>query len=848
MQAGRQDLSFLGELCFAMSAVKKLFHLMATQPTLAKDPVCGMTIDPAKAKATAEHAEKNYYFCCAGCAQKFQSNPEEYLKPKPALVTIGAQQPAKPKAAHIPATSATENAAPAYVCPMCPEVHESKPGACPSCGMALEPEFPAALSKTEYTCPMHPEIVRDQSGTCPICGMALEPRTVTATEEENPELRDMTRRFWISVALTAPLLAIAMADMLPGMPMQRVLPAEWLPWVELVLATPVVIWAGWPFFQRGWTSIVNRSTNMFTLIAIGTGVAYFYSLIATVVPGIFPSSFREMTGRPAVYFEAADAIVTLVLLGQVLELRARSRTGAAIRSLLDLAPRTARVLRDASEQDIPLDQVHVGDRIRVRPGEKIPIDGVILEGHSSIDESMITGESAPVQKTEGSRVIGATVNASGSFIMRGERVGSETLLSQIVNMVSQAQRSRAPIQRLADKVAGWFVPAVIALSIVTFIAWAIFGPQPRLAHAIVNAVAVLIIACPCALGLATPMAIMVGTGRGAHVGVLIKNAEALETLEKVDTLVVDKTGTLTEGKPRVTSFSTGNALGEFEPLRLAASVERASEHPLASAIVAAAQERNLTLSDVRDFESRPGKGIVASVDGKRVAVGNTAMLREEGLDGKAFLVGSSSMGTAIFIAVDHKFAGSISVSDPIKQSARTAIRELKQQGLRIVMLTGDNRVVAENVSRELGIDEFHAEVLPGDKAKIVKDLQQQGRTVAMAGDGINDAPALAQADVGIAIGTGTDVAIESAGITLLKGDLAAIARARKLSRATMKNIRQNLFFAFIYNSIGVPIAGGILYPFFGVLLSPILAAAAMSFSSVSVITNSLRLRNVTLGK
>ena len=810
-----------------------------------------MTVDPSKAKATAEHAGQKYYFCCAGCAQKFQSHPEQYLKPKPALVTIGA--PALASKVAVEQVSANSKAAagrPAatYVCPMCPEVRESKPGACPSCGMALEPEFPGPLTKTEYTCPMHPQIVSDHPGACPICGMALEPRTVTATEEDNPELRDMTRRFWISVALTAPLLAMAMADMLPSMPVQRVVPAAWLPWIELVLATPVVLWAGWPFFQRGWASIVNRSTNMFTLIAIGTGVAYFYSLVATLFPGIFPASFREMTGRPAVYFEAATAIVTLVLLGQVLELRARSRTGAAIRALLDLAPRTARVIRNGSEQDIPLDQVQVADRLRVRPGEKIPVDGVVLEGRSSVDESMITGESAPVEKTEGALVIGATVNTSGSFIMRADRVGGETMLAQIVTMVSQAQRSRAPIQRLADKFAGWFVPAVIALSALTFVAWAIFGPQPRFAHAIVNAVAVLIIACPCALGLATPIAIMVGTGRGAHAGVLIKSAEALETLEKVDTLVIDKTGTLTEGKPRVTSFSTGNAFGEFEPLRLAASVERASEHPLASAIVAAAHKHNLKFSEVRDFESRPGKGIVASVDGKRVAVGNSALLLDEGIHQKAFLAGDASTGTVIFIAVDHQYAGSISVSDPVKQSAEAAIRELKQQGLRIVMLTGDNRMIAETVARQLGIEEFHAEVLPGDKARIVKELQQQGRVVAMAGDGINDAPALAQADVGIAMGTGTDVAIESAGITLIKGDLAAIVRARQLSRATMKNIRQNLFFAFIYNSIGVPIAGGVLYPFFGILLSPILAAAAMSFSSVSVITNSLRLRNAKLGK
>ena len=828
--------------------------MTALSTTLAKDPVCGMIVDPAKAKATAEHNDQTYYFCCTGCAEKFRSNPEEYLKSKsagPALVTLGgpsSTEPAPsaqqisthqaPQAGHKPAAT--------YVCPMCPEVRESKPGACPSCGMALEPEFPSALTKTEYTCPMHSEIVRQQPGSCPICGMALEPRTVTATEDDNPEMRDMTRRFWVSVALTLPLLAIAMADMIPGMPVQRIFSGAWLPWIELLLATPVVLWGGWPFFQRGWASIVNRSTNMFTLIAMGTGVAYFYSLVATLFPGIFPASFREMSGRPAVYFEAAAAIVTLVLLGQVLELRARSRTGAAIRALLDLAPRTARVLHNATEQDIPLDQVHVGDRLRVRPGEKIPVDGIVLEGRSSVNESMITGESVPVEKAESERVIGGTVNGSGSFIMRAERVGSDTLLAQIVSMVGQAQRSRAPIQRLADKVAGWFVPMVIALAALTFVAWAIFGPEPRFAHAIVNAVAVLIIACPCALGLATPMAIMVGTGRGAHAGVLIKNAEALETMEKVDTLIVDKTGTLTEGKPRVTSFSTGNSLDDFEPLRLAASVERASEHPLAGAIVAAAQEHGLKLGNVQHFESRPGKGIAAVVDGRRVAVGNWAMMQEEGIHQKTLSGGDASIGTLIMVAVDHHYAGSISVSDPLKPSAKSAIRELGRQGLRIVMLTGDNRVVAETVAHQLGIDEFHAEVLPADKARIVKDLQRQGRIVAMAGDGINDAPALAQADVGIAMGTGTDVAIESAGITLVKGDLAGIVRARKLSRATMKNIRQNLFFAFIYNSIGVPIAGGVLYPFFGILLSPIFAAAAMSFSSVSVITNSLRLKHAQL--
>jgi Cu+-exporting ATPase len=790
-----------------------------------------MSVDPAKAKAKSEHAGRTYYFCCSGCAQKFQANPEQYLKPKPVLVTLGAA-PAKPQ----PAATASQKAG-AYVCPMCPEVRATKPGPCPSCGMALEPEIPSAATKTEYTCPMHPEIVRDQPGSCPICGMALEPRTVTATEEDNPELRDMSRRFWVSLVLTVPLLVIAMSGMFSRQA-NPPLPASWLPWIELILATPVVLWGGWPFFQRGWASIVNRSTNMFTLIAMGTGVAYLYSVIATLAPGIFPTSFREMGGRPAVYFEAAAAIVTLVLLGQVLELRARSRTGAAIRALLDLAPRTARVLRDGSEHDIPLDQVHVGDRLRVRPGEKIPVDGIVLEGRSSVDESMITGESVPIEKTDGARVIGATVNGSGSFIMRAERVGSDTLLAQIVRMVSQAQRSRAPIQRLADKVAGIFVPAVIAIAVITFVVWAIFGPEPRFAYAIVNAVAVLIIACPCALGLATPMAIMVGTGRGAHAGVLIKNAEALETLEKVDTLVIDKTGTLTEGKPNVSSYHNE------EVLRLAASVERASEHPLAGAILAAAKKHGLTLSDVQNFQALPGKGVIGSVDGKLVAVGTIALMREQGITQKGFISGSGD--TILHVAVDHSYAGSISVSDPLKESAQSAVRDLQRLGLRIVMLTGDNKVVAQGVAQKLGIEEFHAEVLPGGKSKIVGDLQQQGRIVAMAGDGINDAPALAQANVGIAMGTGTDVAIESAGITLLKGDLSAIVRARNLSRATMKNIRQNLFFAFIYNSIGVPIAAGILYPFFGILLSPILAAAAMSFSSVSVITNSLRLRTVKL--
>lgn len=815
-----------------------------------------MTVDPSTAKAKVEHMGSTHYFCCAGCAQKFQADPEKYLKPKPAaLVTLGSPQSATPALTNIggvaqpaPAPSSPKGtlSSAVYVCPMCPEVQEAKPGPCPSCGMALETETPIAASRTEYTCPMHPEIVRDGPGSCPICGMALEPRTVTTTEEENPELRDMTRRFWISVVLTVPLLGIAMSDMLPGTVLQHLLPGSWLSWVELVLATPVVLWGGWPFFQRGWTSIINRSTNMFTLIAMGTGVAYLYSLVAVIFPGAFPSSFGTMNGGPPVYFEAAAAIVTLVLLGQVLELRARSRTGAAIRALLDLAPRTARIIQDGREEDVPLERVHIGDRLRVRPGEKIPVDGAVVEGHSSVDESMITGESVPVEKNAGDRVIGATVNASGSFIMRADRVGSETMLAQIVRMVGQAQRSRAPIQRLADKVAGWFVPLVIAISALTFIAWAVFGPEPRLAHAIVNAVAVLIIACPCALGLATPMAIMVGTGRGAHGGVLIKNAEALETLEKVDTLVIDKTGTLTEGKPRFTGATAQPGFSEDELLRLAASLERSSEHPLAGAIVAAAEERGLQLSAVKAFHSSTGKGVSGSIEGKKVAAGNWALMRDQGIERTAVPVVGGLDSTAVHVAVDGEYAGSITVADPLKQSAEGAISELQSQGLQIVMLTGDSQTVAEQVSKRLGIQNFRAEVLPSDKAAIVKDLQQQGKIVAMAGDGINDAPALAQANVGIAMGTGTDVAIESAGITLLKGDLSGIVRARKLSRATMKNIRQNLFFAFIYNSIGVPIAAGVLFPFFGILLSPILAAAAMSFSSVSVISNSLRLRSVKL--
>src|SRR6184192_1978258 len=694
---------------------------------------------------------------------------------------------------------------------------------------------------------MHPEIVRTGPGSCPICGMALERRTVTAEAEENPELREMTRRFWISLALTLPLLGIAMADMLPGMLVQHALPAGGLPWIELLLATPVVLWGGWPFFQRGWTSVVNRSTNMFTLIAMGTGVAYLYSLVATLFPQVFPASFREMSGTPPVYFEAAAAITTLVLLGQVLELRARSRTGAAIRALLDLTPKTARILRDSSEQDIPLEQVQPGDRLRVRPGEKIPVDGMVLEGRSAVDESMITGESMPVEKEPGSRVIGATVNGTGSFVMRAERVGSETVLAQIVQHVSRAQRSRAPIQRLADRVVAWFVPAVIAIAVVTFILWSILGPEPRFAYALVNAVAVLIIACPCALGLATPMSIMVGVGSGAREGTLVKNAEALETLEKIDVVVVDKTGTLTEGKPRLVKIVTVQGLEENELLRIVASLEQRSEHPLAAAIVQGARERNLTIADPELFESITGGGVVGRVQNRHVLIGTPRLLESKGIAGLESLRGEAEKlqddgATVVFSAIDGKTVGVLAITDPIKQSTPEAIAELHRLGLKIVILTGDNHATAQAVAKKLNIDEVHAEVAPQDKYREIQKLRGAGHIVAMAGDGINDAPALAAADVGIAMGTGTDVAIESAGITLMKGDLRGIVKAIHVSRDVMRNIRQNLFFAFIYNAIGIPIAAGVLYPFFGILLSPIIASAAMSLSSVSVVTNTLRLR------
>jgi len=877
--------------------------MIASNPTpaLERDPVCGMNVNPATSKHVHEHDGKKFYFCCAGCGEKFEANPQGYLNggdvkppaPKSSPLVMLGMPASKPAAAHAPGIAISPKAdvksprsesggpgagSPApYVCPMCPEVRQSKPGPCPSCGMALEPEMPVAATRTQYTCPMHPEIVRDAPGSCPICGMTLEPRTVTADTGENPELIDMTRRFWVGVVLTTPLLVIAMGSMLwPSMLMggisvtrgDHAVVTPWnsiLPWIEFALSTPVVLWCGSPFFQRFWTSLVNRSPNMFTLIGLGAGVAYIYSVIAIVVPGIFPASLRGMGGYPDVYFEAAAAITTLVLLGQVMELRARSQTSAAIRALLHLSPKTARLIPNdgetqgggesiEKEKDIPLEQVKPGDRLRVRPGESIPVDGVVLEGRSSVDESMITGESVPVEKSPGSQVIGATINSTGSFIMRAQRVGSETLLAQIVQMVGQAQRSRAPIQRLADRVAAWFVPAVVAVAVITFIVWFVVGPQPRLAHALVNAVAVLIIACPCALGLATPMAIMVGTGRGATAGVLIRNAEALESLEKVDTLVVDKTGTLTEGKPKLVGASAVGSSPQTqgdaqEVLRLAASLERASEHPFGAAIVQAALEKNLQLSQPVDFTNVPGKGIQGLVDGKRVAVGNAALMVDVGAlasTSDSVLHAKAPQGTNISVAIDGRYAGTLTVADPVKASTSEAVRGLKSEGLRIVMLTGDNRTVAASIAQSLGITEFEAEVLPAGKLEVVRKLQQQGRVVAMAGDGINDAPALAQADVGIAMGTGTDVAMESGGVTLVKGDLTGILRARKLSRATMRNIRENLFFAFIYNAIGVPIAAGVLYPFFGILLSPIFAAAAMSFSSVSVITNALRLRRVKL--
>jgi Cu+-exporting ATPase len=815
------------------------------------DPICGMDVEPGTAAASHVYNGQTYFFCSHHCLAKFEQDPGKFLKSTGAGHAAHAYEHAHAHAApQIPKVDEANDGT--YICPMDSDVRESKPGACPKCGMALEPAAPSAPSiKTEYVCPMHPEIVRPEPGFCPICGMALEPRTVTLEDEVNPELVDMTRRFWVGVVLSAPIALLAMSDMIPGQPVQRIVSPQLLNWLQLVLATPVVLWGGWPFFQRGWASIINRSLNMFTLIAIGVGTAYVYSIIATLFPHLFPQSFRGHNGEVGVYFDAAAVITTLVLLGQVLELRARSKTSRAIKALLGLAPKTARLIRDdGTEADVPLEQVKPGNRLRVRPGEKIPVDGIVLEGTTSVDESMITGEPIPVEKTKGSKVTGGTVNGTGSFIMRAERVGSDTLLAQIVRMVAEAQRSRAPIQKLADVVASYFVPAVVLVAVLTFIIWALVGPEPAMAYALVNAVAVLIIACPCALGLATPMSIMVGTGRGATAGVLIKNAEALEVLEKIDTLVVDKTGTLTEGKPRLVSVIPMRGQDEGELLYLAASLERGSEHPLAGAIISGAEERGLKVADAREFRSMTGKGVIGSVDGKRVALGNRKLLEELHVEASDLSERSVELRgdgqTVMYVVVEGAVAGLVSVADPVKPSTAEAIQMLHEDGIKIVMLTGDNRTTAEAVAKKLSIDEVHAEVLPEQKGNLIKRLQAEGRTVAMAGDGVNDAPALAQAHVGIAMGTGTDVAMESAGVTLVKGDLRGIAKARRLSRGTMRNIRENLFFAFIYNVLGIPIAAGVLYPFSGMLLSPVIASVAMTFSSVSVIGNALRLNKLQL--
>ena len=843
---------FCGKSCVAKFAADPDAYL---KPALATDPVCHMSVDPAKAKANASHNGATYYFCCQGCHDKFLQAPEKYLLPPalPLVTLTGAPQPGATKAKPVAKPQSSQPVE--YICPMDPEVHESKPGACSICGMALEPaQLSLSNTRTEYTCPMHPEIVRPEPGSCPICGMALEPRTVTV-EEKNPELDDMRRRFWIATALTIPLLAIMVDGFLASHPIASLLGNTALGWIEFALATPVVLWCGWPFLVRGWNSLRSWNLNMFTLIGLGVGVSYLYSLGALIASlawaNHIPATLQAAGGGVNLYFEPAAVITTLVLLGQVLELKARSRTSSALKALLSLAPKTARmVLPDGREEDRSLESVAVGDTLRVRPGEKVPVDGVVLDGASSVDESMVTGEPLPVEKTAGSQVTGGTVNATGSFLMRAERVGSETLLSQIVQMVSAAQRTRAPIQRLADRAAGWFVPTVVAIAVLTAIIWALWGPEPRLAHALVNGVAVLIIACPCALGLATPMSIMVGTGRGAQSGVLVRNAEALERLSEVTILVVDKTGTLTEGKPQLTQIETVGSLAENEVLRLVASLEQASEHPLAGAILRAAKERQLWLSPANAFQSTTGKGARAEVDGKAVVIGNAAQMETASIPLGAAKERAEAMQhegtTVLFAAVDGTLAALLGVSDPIKASAVEAMRQLHKDGLRVVMLTGDTRTTAEAVARQLGIDQVEAGVLPQQKAEIIQRLQAQGK-VAMAGDGINDAPALAQADVGIAMGTGTDVAIESAGIVLVKGDLHGIVRARELSRATMRNIRQNLWFAFLYNSLGVPIAAGILYPFFGLLLSPMIASAAMTMSSVSVISNALRLRTVKLG-
>jgi Cu+-exporting ATPase len=784
---------------------------------LATDPVCGMKVDPATARGGSHaHEGRTYWFCNPRCRERFAADPEHWLKAGPSAAAMAAPGPAP--APPVPAEPVRDR---------------------------------LAGGRDEYVCPMDPEVVETKPGPCRICGMALEPRHVTLAEEKNPELEDMTRRFRVALAFTVPLLLLAMGAMLPGHLVQRLVPPAAQGWLEILLATPVVLWGGWPFFERMWTSFRTGHLNMFTLIGIGTGIAWLDSVVALLVPGVFPASFRGHDGEVGRYFESAAAIVTLVLMGQVLELRARQRTSGAIKALLGLAPKTARRLGEGgAEQDVPLEAVEPGDRLRVRPGEKVPVDGVVLEGTSSVDESMITGEPVPVEKTAGSGVTGATLNGTGGFVMRAEKVGRETLLARIVQLVAEAQRSRAPIQRLADAVAAWFVPAVVGVAVAAFVAWALVGPEPRFAYALVAAVSVLIIACPCALGLATPLSIMVGVGRGAAAGVLVKNAEALETLARVDTLVVDKTGTLTEGRPRLVEVKGADGEDDPEALRLAASLEQGSEHPLAAAIVGAAAERALALATVESFSSETGRGVRGTVEGQMVGLGNRAFFESRGLDFAAFETRAAAERregrTVVFLAVDGRPRALLSAADPVKGSARAALQDLRDDGLDVVMLTGDNRTAAEAVGRALGIGRVEAEVLPGRKAEVVRQLQAEGRVVAMAGDGINDAPALAAAQVGIAMGTGTDVAIQSAGITLVKGDLGGIVRARRLSRATLANIRQNLFWAFFYNAVGIPVAAGVLYPWLGWLLSPMLAAAAMSLSSVTVITNALRLRGARL--
>jgi Cu+-exporting ATPase len=820
-----------------------------------KDPVCGMFVVPGAAKGGSHvYRGETFHFCNPKCREKFAADPERFLthQKRPADGPALADEP----------RTGTPSAA-TFVCPMDPDVRQNEPGACPKCGMALEPETIILSTRVDYVCPMHPQIVRSEPGSCPICGMALEPRQVTLDEAPNPELLDMTRRLWVSAVLTIPLLVLAMSDMFASGIFVRTFGARGFAWAQMSLSTPVVVWGGLPFFQRGWASIKNRHWNMFTLIAIGVGVSFGFSVVAALAPHWLPSSFAQHGATP-LYFEAAAVITTLVLLGQVLELRARSMTSGAIKALLRLSPNTARLVKDGGERDIDLGQVKPGDVLRVRPGERVPVDGACIEGHSAVDESMISGEPFPVEKKEGDRLVGGTVNGTGTFLMRAERVGADTLLAQIVRMVSEAQRSRAPIQRLADRVASYFVPAVVGTALVTFVIWAAFGPEPSLTYALLNAVAVLIIACPCALGLATPMSIMVGTGRGAAAGVLIKNAEALEVLGKVDTIVVDKTGTLTEGKPRVLTVLSNRGVSEETLLGVAASLEAGSEHPLAGAVLDAAKARNVTLDKVEGFRSVTGKGVVGSLNGQQVGLGNVTLARELTSNAKELSGSDVTMfadearpartaeelrkdgQTVIVVVRDGGVLGLLGIADPIKPSAAQAIRDLHREGVRVVMLTGDHRTTADAVALRLGIDQVVAEVLPAQKADAVAALQGEGKIVAMAGDGINDAPALARAHVGIAMGTGADVAIESAGITLLKGDLGALVRARRLSQATTRNIHQNLFFAFIYNTLGVPVAAGLLYPWFGILLSPMFASAAMSLSSVSVIANALRLRSVEL--